>query len=145
MKKLLWLLPCIVLIFIALHQHAQGVQFKKLPVTNFAAQQKTLIPVDTATARKMIKHYKDKDAKKDFNSLVVFDAAEIKDLLNQTGVTDLRLVNAAFLNNHSDSAKRNMSTILICIRRSMGATSITYYTSSKICPPPDSCTPETSF
>lgn len=145
MKKLLFLLPCIALIFIATHQSAQGVQFKKLTLTNFAGQQQTLVPVDTATARKMIRHYKDKDTKKDTASLAVFDAKEIINLLSQTGVSDLRLVNAAFLSNNTDSTKRNRSTILICIRRSMGATSITYYSSSKICPPPDSCTPETSF
>jgi hypothetical protein len=150
MKK--YVLACAALAFLnaCTYQNAQGLHKDAYATDDIpeATMQRTvknasLEEVDIETARRMVRHFKDKETNRNVGGYLQFDPAELQQLLNQPYVTDVKLVHAAYLDSDPDAHKRNVGTILICIKESAGATRYKYYTSSAICPPPDgSCNAE---
>jgi len=144
MKKYVFACAVVVLFYACTYQNAQGLKKNadtpdNHPTATYERKinNPSLEEVDIETARKMVHHFKDKETKRDVSGYLQFDPAELQQLLEQPYVTDVKLVHAAYLDNDPDNNKRNMGTILICIKESAGATRYKYYTSSAICPPPD--------
>ena len=148
MKKYVLACAAAVLFYACSYQNAQGLKKNFYTTDTYpAAARKVMAPslqeVDLETARKMVRHFKDKETNRNVGGFLQFDPAELQQLLSGPYVTDVKLVHAAYLDDDPDSNKRNMGTILICIKESAGATTFKYYTSKTICPPPDgSCSPE---
>lgn len=108
------------------YKNAQGLKKDTYPPVDYNAiaiagkkiQNPSLEPVEIEKARKMVKHYKDKETKKAAGGYLQFDPVELQELLKQPYVTDVKLVHAAYLGSDGDTKKRNMSTILICVTES---------------------------
>lgn len=150
MKKFVLAYAALAFLNACTYQNAQGLHKDPFATdatpdvtTQRTVKNASLEEVDLQTARRMVQHFKDKETNRSVGGYLQFDPAELQQLLSQPYVTDVKLVHAAYLDSDPDERKRNVGTILICIKESAGATTFKYYTSSAICPPPDgSCNAE---
>jgi hypothetical protein len=94
-------------------------------------------PLEVEEGRAMVKNYKSKDPRKDAGGFASLDPQDMTFLANQTGVTRIFMVQAAYLTTAPDAKKRGRPVTLIVVERNMGARQFDYYESLNLCPPPE--------
>lgn len=140
MKKML--IPAISAILICAAANDSGAQAValKAAATELRSQPvfASLEPVQLDEARKMVKNYAKKDARKDKGGYVAIDPEDLALLAEQSDIATVRFVQAAYLSTESDDAKRGRPVTLVLVIRKGGARTVEYYKSRSICPPPES-------
>jgi len=110
--------------------------------------------LSNTTALAMCSHYLDSNVDHSLEAIIkqiYFDADDIKDMVNSDTVKRVKLLTAAYLNSHPDTALRNKVTIIIQLKKLIASdTTYTYYDiralpntmmlkPTPLCPPPPDC------
>ena len=107
-----------------------------------------------ATALAMCSHYLDSNVDHSLGAIIkqiYLDADDVKDMVNSATVKRVKLLTAAYLNSHPDTALRNKVTIIIQLKKVIASdTTYLYYDirsfpktmalkTEPLCPPPPDC------